>query len=320
MRPGWLVLIALCGVFVYLCFTVLAPWQLGKNDRNSYRNQQITASMAADPMPANELFGDRTVLGPEDEWRQVQATGTYLADQQVLARLRSVAADPAFEVLAPFQLEDGRVILVDRGYVWPDEGMKPPEIPAPPSGTVTLDGRIRNSERTWADRGPVVEGGWTQVYAIHTDGLAELLDLPLLGNYIQLNEDQPGGLGVIALPQLDSGPYLSYGLQWIAFGIMVPAGAGYFMWAEIRERRRRAAEFEADTAPSDARDPDGPGPARPDSDGPAPEPAAQPDELEHVMRGRRKRKTERSLPLAPAKAELPPEQRATLAERYSKKR
>ena len=307
LRPGWLTLIALCGVFVYLCFTVLAPWQLGKNDENAHRNGLITDSMHAEPMPVGEMFGDSTTIGPEDEWRRASATGVYLADKQVLARLRSVGADPAFEVLAPFQLEDGRTILVNRGYVWPDENMKPPEIPAPPAGTVTLDGRIRNSERPWGPRAPVVEGGWTQVYAIHTAGLSDLLGVPLLGNYLQLNEDQPGGLGMTALPQLDAGPYLSYGLQWIAFGVMVPLGAGYFMWAEIRERRRRAEGGDEDSA-------------EPDAPAEAGEPEEAGDDLEHVMLGRRKRKTPRIMPLAPAKAPLPPEQQATLAERYAKKR
>lgn len=314
LRPGWLVLIALCAAFVYLCFTVLAPWQLNKNDENSHRNGLIANSMEAEPQPIGELFGDQQALGAEDEWRQVSATGVYLADKQVLARLRSVGADPSFEVLAPFQLEDGRVVLVNRGYVWPDANMKPPEIPAPPSGVVTLNGHIRSSERPWGPRGPVQEGGWTQVYAIHTDGLSELLDVPLLGNYLQLNQDQPGGLGMIALPQLDDGPYLSYGLQWIAFGVMVPLGAGYFAWAEIKERRRRAEdEDDADPVDDSPEDDDG-HPAE------SAEPAALPDDLEHVMRGRRKSKTERYIPLAPKKAELPPEQQATLAERYSKKR
>lgn len=306
LRPGWLVLIAMCGVFVYLCFTVLAPWQLGKNDQNSHRNTLIADSMHADPVPVGELFGEQSAISADEEWRQVQATGTFLADKQVLVRLRSVSVDPAFEVLVPFQLEDGRVIIVDRGYVWPDENMKPPVVPDPPTGTVTLDGRVRTSERTWGDRGPISEGGWTQVYAIHTAGLSELLDLPLLGNYIQLNEGQPGGLGVIALPQLDAGPYLSYGLQWIAFGVMVPAGAAYFMWAEIKERRRRAAGLEEfEDAESEADD-------EPDT--------APDDDLEHVLLGRRKRKTEQPLRLEPVKAPLSPAQQATVAERYSKKR
>ena len=50
-----------------------------------------------------------------------------------------------------------------------------------------------------------------------------------------------GVLGVAELPHLDPGPFLSYGIQWIAFGIVAPIGLGYFAYSEIRARRREAA-------------------------------------------------------------------------------
>ena len=56
--------------------------------------------------------------------------------------------------------------------------------------------------------------------------------------YLQLEADAPGALEPVPLPQLDAGPYLSYGLQWLAFGIMAPLGLAYFVRAELRERRR----------------------------------------------------------------------------------
>ena len=54
-------------------------------------------------------------------------------------------------------------------------------------------------------------------------------------------DDQPGGLGALPLPQLDAGPFLSYGIQWIAFGIVAPLGLGYFIYSEMRTRRQEAA-------------------------------------------------------------------------------
>lgn len=67
------------------------------------------------------------------------------------------------------------------------------------------------------------------------------MKIPLAGPYLQLSEGQPGGLGAIPLPQLDAGPFLSYGIQWIAFGILAPIGLGYFVFSEIRQRRAAAA-------------------------------------------------------------------------------
>jgi cytochrome oxidase assembly protein ShyY1 len=54
---------------------------------------------------------------------------------------------------------------------------------------------------------------------------------------MQLVDNQPGGLGVIALPHLDAGPFLSYGIQWITFGVIAPILLGYFVYAEVQARR-----------------------------------------------------------------------------------
>ena len=37
----WLALYVVVIAFAYLCFTVLAPWQLGKNTKTSRENDQI---------------------------------------------------------------------------------------------------------------------------------------------------------------------------------------------------------------------------------------------------------------------------------------
>jgi cytochrome oxidase assembly protein ShyY1 len=62
--------------------------------------------------------------------------------------------------------------------------------------------------------------------------------VPLTGSYVQLIDNQPGGLGVLPLPHLDAGPFLSYGIQWIVFGIVAPIGLGYFVYSELKARRR----------------------------------------------------------------------------------
>ena len=87
---------------------------------------------------------------------------------------------------------------------------------------VDITARLRDSETAPADKPPFTEGGLTQVYAIDIGQVAKVTRTPLAGSYLQLVEDQPGGLGVIELPHLDSGPFLSYGIQWIAFGILAP--------------------------------------------------------------------------------------------------
>ena len=111
-RPGWLALALVVVAFAYLCFTVLAPWQLGKNTRTSRENNQIATSLTADPVPVTSLLSQ----SDSAQWRRVTATGHYVAGATVLARLRVVDGEPAFEVLTPFVIDAGPTILVDRGY------------------------------------------------------------------------------------------------------------------------------------------------------------------------------------------------------------
>jgi cytochrome oxidase assembly protein ShyY1 len=241
LRPAWLALFVVVIAFAYLCFTVLAPWQLGKNTKTSRENSQISHSLTADPVPLTSLLPQQDSSAPDAQWRRVSATGHYLPEGQVLARLRVIDGDPAFEVLTPFAVDGGPVVLVDRGYVRPVEGSKVPTIPSPPTSTVTLIARLRDSEPVVHGKDPFRQDGVQQVYSISTQQIAALVGVQLTGSYAQLVEDQPGGLGVIALPHLDAGPFLSYGIQWIAFGIMAPILVGYFVYAEIRQRRREKA-------------------------------------------------------------------------------
>ena len=251
-RPSWLALIVVVIAFAYLCFTVLAPWQLGKNTKTSRENDQISRSLTAEPIPVTSVLPEQDSSAPDQQWQRVKATGHYLPDVQVLARLRVIDSKPAFEVLAPFVVDGGPTVLVDRGYVRPLEGSHVPPIPRPPAQTVTITARLRNSEAAAVNKDPFVGDGVQQVYSIDTEQVAVLTNTPLAGSYLQLIDGQPGGLGVVGVPQLDAGPFLSYGIQWIAFGILAPIGLGYFAYSEIRARRQEKQPRPAAETPPDA--------------------------------------------------------------------
>ena len=248
LRPGWIALALVVIAFTYLCFMVLAPWQLGKHNRTSRENNQIDYSLNTPPVALKTLLPQQNSSAPDAQWRRVTATGHYLADSQVLARLRTVESKPAFEVLVPFAADDGPTVLVDRGYVRPDEGSHVPPIAPAPQQTVTITARLRDSEPAAQGKEPFSRDGVQQVYSINTQQIAALTKVPLAGSYLQLVEDQPGGLGLIGVPHLDAGPFLSYGIQWISFGIVAPIGLGYFAYSEIRVRRKEKQQQSADQA------------------------------------------------------------------------
>lgn len=231
LRPGWLGLTLAVVVFAVACFVVLAPWQFGRHAERTATNDAITRSFTAAPVPVESL-----AVSADNEWRTVSLTGSYLADQEVVARLRTVDGAAAFEVLTPFRLADGTVALVDRGYVRPVQGRQELTLPsyaAPPSGRQVLTARVRVDERDPRGRA-ALPGDPPQVYAVGSPTVATVTGLDIRPGYVQLSERSPGVLGVLSLPELDSGPFLSYALQWITFGVMALLAWLYFTWREIK--------------------------------------------------------------------------------------
>nr|WP_290279865.1 SURF1 family protein [Corynebacterium faecale] len=240
LTPGWFLSLAVIITFSYAAFTMLAPWQLNKDEDITQRNVQIREGYEREVVPYSEVFDADGHVLPENEWYRVSLTGQYLPDNEALLRLRPVETTPVFQSLTPFQLDDGPTVLINRGFVI-SEGTIVPEMSPAPSTPVTIVGLARRNE-VLPDKQPLEDSGYQQVYGINTQQVGDVVGLDLGQDYVQLLEDQPGVLNAMPIPQLDRGSHLSYGMQWIAFGVMAPLGLGYFIWAELRERRRDKAE------------------------------------------------------------------------------
>jgi cytochrome oxidase assembly protein ShyY1 len=236
LRPGWLALTAVVFAFAICCFTLLSPWQFSRNSEREAQNNALEASFTAEPVPLNQLLP--AGVSPADrEWHRVALAGSYLADKEVVARLRTVQGEAAFEVLTPFRTTDGQDVLVDRGYVRLDDKSGVLPYAPPPAGTVQLTARVRQDETDPKNRDAFADastGGRLQSYVVDSRVVARSANLGLRPGYFQLDVDQPGVLGALPLPQTDSGPFLSYALQWIAFGAMAVLGWLYFTVRELK--------------------------------------------------------------------------------------
>lgn len=276
LRPGWLALTAVVFLFAIACYTLLAPWQFDRHAARKAQNDGVEASLAAQPRPLTDVLPEGAGPGPGTEWSLVSSTGSYLPQAEVVARLRTVLGEPAYEVLTPFRTTDGSTVLIDRGYVRPDQRLRVPDYAAPPEGEVTVVGRVRGDEVDPQHRPAFADestGGQLQTYSVSSTVVADATKLDIRPGYLQLSDDQPGVLGALPLPRTDAGPYFSYALQWIAFGTMALFGWLYFTARELRpggalaeqstgarpapSRRRRSvaeilAEDEATDAPADA--------------------------------------------------------------------
>lgn len=262
LTPGWVLAAVFAVLFSWFAITWLSPWQLGKDHDIQERNERIEQAFDRDPVAVE----DALAADSPEEWTRVTMSGHYLPDDELLLRLRPVEGAPAFQSLVPFALDSGQTVLVNRGWVPADDGgTAVPPIDRAPAEPVTLSAMIRHADTSTLE--PIDQQGYTMVQTINTAQVADLTGTELASPYAQLLADQPGVLTAIPLPVLDRGNHLSYGLQWITFGIMAPAGLAYFIYSEVRERRRYASEQQELAALSSTESVSAP------SDGPPPAPA-----------------------------------------------
>ncbi|TNC23151.1 SURF1 family cytochrome oxidase biogenesis protein [Amycolatopsis alkalitolerans] len=237
LRPSWLALVAGVLAFAFACFYLLSPWQFGRNSEREAQNSAIEASLKAGPKPLDSVLTPGAAPDQHTEWTRVTITGTYLPRDEVVARLRTVQGEPAFEVLTPFRASNGEVVLIDRGYVRPGDHGSVPPYAAPSPGTVTVVARIRQDETDQKNRPAFADastGGKLQSYDVDSRVVARSSGLPIRPGYFQLGQNTPGVLNALPLPQLDTGPFFSYALQWIAFGVMALGGLAYFTIRELK--------------------------------------------------------------------------------------
>jgi cytochrome oxidase assembly protein ShyY1 len=247
LRPGWLAFIALVVGFAVACYTLLAPWQFGREQQREAQERAIAASNATAPVPLAELMPAGAEVPADLEWRQVVLTGTYLPDAEAVVRLRTFAGNPAVEVLTPMRLDDGRVVTVDRGYAPVDGGQATATYPAPPAGTVTVTARLRPDQSDPSKRPPVRGEGPPQLYAADSRVLGATVESALPPNTVlspgilQLAAGQPGVLAPVEVaPTVAStAPFtnFSYALQWLTFGLIALVALGYFIRLEMLQRR-----------------------------------------------------------------------------------
>ncbi|KQT73166.1 SURF1 family cytochrome oxidase biogenesis protein [Microbacterium sp. Leaf436] len=230
-------------LFAIAC-AFLSNWQFSRNAERSEQLELVANNYDAAPVALGDLLAAGAELTPSDEWRPVRLEGRYLADEQLLVRNRAHGGSAAYEQLVPFRLDDGRTLLVDRGWLPPGNSQSlPDDIPDPPSGEVTVEVRLRPGEAA-PTSGRTAEAG--QVPTINLGLVAEQTGPLEPGAYGLLMSETPAPATApltVDPPSNDPGPYLSYAIQWILFALM---GFGFITYVIVSERRLRREDAEDD--------------------------------------------------------------------------
>lgn len=237
-KPRWIFLLVLA-VGLGSSFIRLGFWQWHKYHARVAQNAATLAGQNAAPVPIQTLLPEGFADDGAAAFRRVTITGRYDVAHDLAVYGRTRNDQPGNEVITPLVLADGRVVIINRGWI-PFQGAKPNLAASrPPSGSVHISGVLEPSETT----GTPVPAEMTQVAFIDLSELSSWLGRPVIPYWVHLQAQTPPQTTfpkTVPLPPLDGGPYFSYALQWWFFASVAFIGYPYLLHREVRDRRKQA--------------------------------------------------------------------------------
>ncbi|MFI9595668.1 SURF1 family protein [Nonomuraea sp. NPDC052265] len=260
LTPRWLALHVVV-LLVIPAFVFLGRWQFGRFEERSDNKDRVTSNIEAAAVPLDRLTAPGRQVGEGDRYRTVVASGTYDAAHGLLVRRRPQEGHNGFYVLTPLVTGDGTAVIVNRGWIPAAASADAtPPVPAPPSGQVTVTGRLRQSETEDStgirERSGLPDG---QVLLIDPGKIGQRWPYRLVGGYVELTGQQPEPASApapVPAPDVGSGGglNLAYGVQWWLFIGIAIGGWIMLIRREVAERRsgkpsgEPVASQEAETA------------------------------------------------------------------------
>ena len=224
--------ITIAAVLICVLFIRLGFWQWDKG--NARQAQWSSFASGAD---------EAIVLGSAGvdkirRFQRVSVVGRFDAQRQFLLDNRTYDGRAGYEVLTPLDRPDGRIVLVDRGWV-PFTGRRDtlPNVAFEPRGPVTVTGRIDNLPSAGLAAGraaPGTEAGWPKVTSYPTiDQLSAALARPVEARIVLLDAQEPDGyVRDWHPPGMQPLRHWSYAIQWWCFAVLTVV-----FWAILSRRR-----------------------------------------------------------------------------------
>lgn len=237
-RPRSVAKLSLLLAFALLAgagFFALGVWQVHRLAWKEALIARVDRHLKAAPVPAPGPAQWPSLTRDNDEYRRVQVTGRFDFARQVLVRA-STELGPGFWVMTPLQrADDGSWVLVNRGFVRPEQRGHVPQGDA----QQTVTGLLRFTEKGFLQHNDPAQGRWYWRDAAQI-AAADHLGGPVAPYFIdaaatpQTAQAWPRpGLTVIHFPN----DHLMYAITWFAMFAMVVAAIAYLLVDERRLRR-----------------------------------------------------------------------------------
>jgi surfeit locus 1 family protein len=238
-RPKWIAF-TLGIVLLIVLMINLGFWQLRRLDERRHFNAAVEARYDAPAQPIDDVLKPGT--DPDDvQWRPVTAVGTYRPEGTVHIVNRSQNGFGGDNIVVPLDLGDGRVLLVNRGFLPEGEA-----VPPAPTGQVEITGRLRPSQkRTFMQLSDPKTGTLTEAQRVDIPRLQEQVQGQVLDMYVDAFKSVPADsstLQPVIKPELTEGPHLSYAFQWFIFSVCAAVGWVLAVRHSAASRRREAEQ------------------------------------------------------------------------------
>lgn len=213
-------------------FVLAGNWQRDRMHAKEAERAALDAASAHPPAP----------LPRTDDWaswryRRVAAEGEWRGNAQLMIDNRVQDGRAGFHVVTPLALDDGRAVLVDRGWIAAGAGASRVPGVAAPSGRATVAGRLVLPPARYLEWKEDASAGNVR-QNLDPARIAQATGLPLLPVVIE-QDDAGASDGLVRRwppPDLGIEMHRGYMLQWYAFAALAAALWIGFAWRRARTR------------------------------------------------------------------------------------
>ncbi|VTU16367.1 SURF1 family protein [Variovorax sp. PBL-E5] len=239
--------LATCAVGVFAGFVALGTWQV---ERRAWKLDLIARVEVRVHAPAVAAPG--TAQWPQlnaahDEYRHVRVSGIFLHDRETLVQA-STELGAGFWVLTPLRMQEGGVVLVNRGFVPPEAREPAAHAAAEADASTRVTGLLRMTEPGggFLRHNDPAANRW---YSRDVQAIAGARGLDHVAPFFIDADAAPraagaprtwpaGGLTVISFPN----NHLVYAITWYALALMTALAAWRVAREETGRQHRHADE------------------------------------------------------------------------------
>lgn len=215
---------------------LLGRWQYHRYEQTNRQNTATSAAMQAPPVAMDVISHPGGTVPAAETYRSVTATGHYDPSHEFVIRQRTDASGDTvgYYLVTPLVTDAGDVVLVNRGWVASNaDATSYPTVP-PPSGELTVTGRLRPDETFRREQRGLPDRMFMR---INSSEQAARLKQPVVAGYLELVSTNPTPPGAdeaehVPGPNVTStgdaavvgkGVHLPYAIQWWLFAALIPA-------------------------------------------------------------------------------------------------